>query len=201
MLLLEGELKSVSLCTSLPQDSLLGLPSTGEGGELATSVDAERAGMLLEQAAMRTEEDRLNRHQVFRVMSYSAAISEALNPEPVTELPLTPPAEEDEEDAAIASGWRANNRFHNNADGYLAPPYTARLTNGHAICRSMNALAAASAIRQRQRTRTLDDEVSFEFDIGEERRSVASLALSSVTEWETGFSVVKLHVPINCKYT
>lgn len=28
--------------------------------------------------------------------------SEALNPEPVTELPLTPPAEEDEEDAAIA---------------------------------------------------------------------------------------------------
>lgn len=29
--------------------------------------------------------------------------SEALNPEPVTELPLTPPAEEDEEDAAIAS--------------------------------------------------------------------------------------------------
>lgn len=30
--------------------------------------------------------------------------SEALNPEPVTELPLTPPAEEDEEDAAIARG-------------------------------------------------------------------------------------------------
>lgn len=29
--------------------------------------------------------------------------SEALNPEPVTELPLTPPAEEDDEDAAIAS--------------------------------------------------------------------------------------------------
>lgn len=29
--------------------------------------------------------------------------SEALNPEPVTELPLTPPAEDDEEDAAIAS--------------------------------------------------------------------------------------------------
>lgn len=29
--------------------------------------------------------------------------SEALNPEPVTELPLTPPAEEDEEDAAIAT--------------------------------------------------------------------------------------------------
>lgn len=28
--------------------------------------------------------------------------SEALNPEPVTELPLTPPAEEEEEDAAIA---------------------------------------------------------------------------------------------------
>lgn len=28
--------------------------------------------------------------------------SEALNPEPVTELPLTPPAEDDEEDAAIA---------------------------------------------------------------------------------------------------
>lgn len=28
--------------------------------------------------------------------------SEALNPEPVTELPLTPPADEDEEDAAIA---------------------------------------------------------------------------------------------------
>lgn len=30
--------------------------------------------------------------------------SEALNPEPVTELPLTPPAEDDEEDAAIVSG-------------------------------------------------------------------------------------------------
>lgn len=28
--------------------------------------------------------------------------SEALNPDPVTELPLTPPAEEEEEDAAIA---------------------------------------------------------------------------------------------------
>lgn len=28
--------------------------------------------------------------------------SEALNPEPVTELPLTPPAEDDEDDAAIA---------------------------------------------------------------------------------------------------
>lgn len=28
--------------------------------------------------------------------------SEALNPEPVTELPLTPPAEEDDDDAAIA---------------------------------------------------------------------------------------------------
>lgn len=29
--------------------------------------------------------------------------SEALNPEPVTELPLTPPAEDEEEDAAIIS--------------------------------------------------------------------------------------------------
>lgn len=30
--------------------------------------------------------------------------SEALNPDPVTELPLTPPADEDEEDAAITEG-------------------------------------------------------------------------------------------------
>jgi len=28
--------------------------------------------------------------------------SETLNPDPVTELPLTPPAEEDEEEAAIS---------------------------------------------------------------------------------------------------
>ena len=39
--------------------------------------------------------------------------SEALNPEPVTELPLTPPAEDDEEDAAmvlaIATTWK--NKF------------------------------------------------------------------------------------------
>lgn len=30
------------------------------------------------------------------------ASSETLNPDPVTELPLTPPAEEDEEEAAIS---------------------------------------------------------------------------------------------------
>lgn len=32
------------------------------------------------------------------------ARSETLNPDPVTELPLTPPAEEDEEEAAILPG-------------------------------------------------------------------------------------------------
>lgn len=37
--------------------------------------------------------------------------SEALNPEPVTELPLTPPAEEDEEDAAIAL-WNCKKHTH-----------------------------------------------------------------------------------------
>lgn len=49
MLLLLGDvLKSVSLCTSLPQDSLLGLLSTGEGGKLAISADAgDRAGMAV----------------------------------------------------------------------------------------------------------------------------------------------------------
>ncbi|KAF3853826.1 hypothetical protein F7725_014514 [Dissostichus mawsoni] len=36
-------------------------------------------------------------------LSEITASLHALNPEPVTELPLTPPAEEDEEDAAIAS--------------------------------------------------------------------------------------------------
>lgn len=47
LLLFADVLKSVSLCTSLPQDSLLGLLSTGEGGELPTSVGAERAGMFV----------------------------------------------------------------------------------------------------------------------------------------------------------
>lgn len=46
MLLLADVLKSVSLCTSLPQDSLLGLLSTGEGGKLLISAFAERAGMV-----------------------------------------------------------------------------------------------------------------------------------------------------------
>lgn len=46
LLLLADVLKSASLCTSLPQDSLLGLLSTGEGGEL-TSVCADRAGMIV----------------------------------------------------------------------------------------------------------------------------------------------------------
>ncbi len=47
LLLLADVLKSVSLCTSLPHDSLLGLLSTGDGGELPKSVGAERAGMVL----------------------------------------------------------------------------------------------------------------------------------------------------------
>lgn len=35
--------------------------------------------------------------------------SEALKPEPVTELPLTPPAEDDDEDAAITStNWKTD---------------------------------------------------------------------------------------------
>lgn len=53
MLLLADVLKSVSLCTSLLQDSLLGLPSTGEGGELVVlSAGAERAGMVLSPFAV-----------------------------------------------------------------------------------------------------------------------------------------------------
>lgn len=48
LLLLGDVLKSVNLCTSLPQDSLLGLLSTGEGGKLARSADAgDRAGMAV----------------------------------------------------------------------------------------------------------------------------------------------------------
>ena len=38
--------------------------------------------------------------------------SDALKPEPVTELPLTPPAEEDEEDAAIAL-WKTKQNVNN----------------------------------------------------------------------------------------
>lgn len=45
--------------------------------------------------------------------------SEALNPEPVTELPLTPPAEEDEEDAAITLGnFKTNTKKSNNCHRY-----------------------------------------------------------------------------------
>lgn len=42
---LTGELKSASRCTSLLQDSLLGLASTGDGGRLLASVGADRIGM------------------------------------------------------------------------------------------------------------------------------------------------------------
>lgn len=47
LLLLADVLKSVNLCTSLPQDNLLGLLSTGDGGELPISMGAERAGMFV----------------------------------------------------------------------------------------------------------------------------------------------------------
>lgn len=47
LLLWVDVLKSVSLCTNLPQDNLLGLLSTGDGGELPISMGAERAGMFV----------------------------------------------------------------------------------------------------------------------------------------------------------
>lgn len=47
MLLLGDVLKSASLWTSFPQDSLLGLLSTGEGDEPPISVGVNRSGMLV----------------------------------------------------------------------------------------------------------------------------------------------------------
>ena len=47
LLPLADVLKSVNLCTSLPQDNLLGLLSTGDGGELPVSMGAEKAGMFV----------------------------------------------------------------------------------------------------------------------------------------------------------
>lgn len=48
--------------------------------------------------------------------------SDALNPEPVTELPLTPPAEEDEVDAAIELKEKKNNRHKIKHVVLLSPP-------------------------------------------------------------------------------
>lgn len=52
MLLFADVLKSVSRCTSLLQDSLLGLLSTGDGGGTTASVDAERVGIVVLFAAI-----------------------------------------------------------------------------------------------------------------------------------------------------
>lgn len=47
MLLLVDVLKSASLCTNLPQDSLRGLLSTGDGGKLLILVGEYRAGIVI----------------------------------------------------------------------------------------------------------------------------------------------------------
>lgn len=62
MLLLVDVLKSASLCTNLPQDSLRGLLSTGDGGKLLILVGEYRAGIVipLSPVYQRGKKRRLN---------------------------------------------------------------------------------------------------------------------------------------------